>query len=71
MRHVPDIERRSRLVRRHALGPHHRLTDPVAAAESVVCLHAEAEADRLSTWLDGVSVGTIYHSPAMKTARGR
>ncbi|MGZ5399303.1 MAG: winged helix DNA-binding domain-containing protein [Nocardioides sp.] len=54
MRHVPDIERRSRLVRRHALGPHHRLTDPVAATEAVVCLHATEPA-------------TVYLSVAART----
>lgn len=40
MRHVSDIERRARLMGRHALGAAHRLGDPVSAAESVVCLHA-------------------------------
>jgi len=54
VRHVPDIERRSRLVRRHALGPHHRLTDPVAATEAVVCLHATEPA-------------TVYLSVAART----
>ncbi|MEJ7794612.1 MAG: winged helix DNA-binding domain-containing protein [Nocardioides sp.] len=54
MRHVPDIERRSRLVRRHALGPDHRLTDPLAATESVVCLHATEPA-------------TVYLSVAART----
>lgn len=54
MRHVPDIERRSRLVRRHALGPHHRLTDPVAATEALVCLHATEPA-------------TVYLSVAART----
>lgn len=54
MRHLPDIERRSRLVRRHALGPEHRLTNPVAAAEAVVCLHATEPA-------------TVYLSVAART----
>jgi len=40
VRHVPDIERRARMVRRHALGEAHRVADAVAAASSVVCLHA-------------------------------
>lgn len=53
MRHVPDIERRSRLVRRHALGPH-RVTDPVAATEAVVCLHSTEPA-------------TVYLSIAVRT----
>ena len=29
-----------------------------------------AEADRLTAWLDGLKVGTVYPSPAMKAARG-
>ena len=29
----------------------------------------DVEAARLTTWLDGVRVGTVYPSPAMKTAR--
>ena len=33
MRHVGDDERRTRLARRHALAPAHRLGDPVAALE--------------------------------------
>lgn len=40
MRHVSDIERRARLARRHGLSPAYRLTDPVAATEAVVALHA-------------------------------
>ena len=29
----------------------------------------DAEAERLTTWLGGVRVGTVYPSPAMKAAR--
>lgn len=36
-------------------------------AETVV----RAEAERLSAWLDGQVVGTVYPSPAMKAARAR
>jgi hypothetical protein len=53
VRHVPDIERRARLVRRHALGSH-RVDDPVAAARAVVCLHATEPA-------------TVYLSVAART----
>lgn len=40
MRLVDDRERRNRLALRHGLHPDHRASDPVAAAESLVCLHA-------------------------------
>lgn len=40
MRHVPDIERRARLARRHALSPAYRVADAVSAAEAVVAMHA-------------------------------
>ena len=37
---------------------------PAAARKAL-----DAEAERLTTWLDGVVVGTVYPSPAMKQAR--
>ena len=40
MRHVRDDERRTRLARRHALAPAHRLGDPVAATRAMTVLHA-------------------------------
>lgn len=40
MRLVDDRERRARLAVRHGLHPEHRASGPVAAAQSVVCLHA-------------------------------
>lgn len=40
MRLVDDRERRARLAVRHGLHPDHRASDPVTAAEAVVCLHA-------------------------------
>ena len=40
MRHVGDDERRTRLARRHALAPAHRLGDPVAATRAMTVLHA-------------------------------
>lgn len=38
--------------------------DPGAEARAAL----QVEADRLTTWLDGVRVGTVYPSPAMKAA---
>ena len=61
-RHVPDAERRARLVRRHALGPGHRVADPVAATRAVVVLHAtEPHTVHLSVAAraDGVSVADV------------
>lgn len=43
------------------------LLEPVPAAARALL---DAEAERLTTWLDGVRVGTVYPSPAMKAARG-
>jgi len=43
----------------------HLLTDVPAVGRRSL----EAEAARLSGWLGGVSVGTVYASPAMKAAR--
>lgn len=65
MRHVPDIERRARLVRRHALGAAHRLDDPVEVAESVVCLHATEPATvylAIAARTDGIGVADIDHA---------
>ncbi|MFB9313527.1 winged helix DNA-binding domain-containing protein [Nocardioides plantarum] len=42
------------------------LLEPVPAAARAAL---DAEAARLTTWLDGVRVGTVYPSPAMKAAR--
>ena len=39
-RHVGDVERRARLVRRHALAPDHRVGDAEAATRAVVVLHS-------------------------------
>lgn len=41
------------------------LLEPVSAASRAAL---EAEADRLTTWMDGVRVGTVYPSLAMKQA---
>ncbi len=62
MRQVPDIERRARLVRRHALAPEHRVSDPVAAAEAVVCLHATEPASvhvAVAARAEGVTVADV------------
>ncbi len=62
MRHVPDIERRARLVRRHALGAAHRLDDPVDVAEAVVCLHATEPATvylSIAARTEGVAVADV------------
>ena len=40
MRPVTDVERRARLARRHALGPAHRVADPVTATRAMTVLHA-------------------------------
>ncbi|MGH3347929.1 MAG: winged helix DNA-binding domain-containing protein [Nocardioides sp.] len=62
MRQVLDIERRARLVRRHALAAEHRVSDPVAAAASVVCLHATEPASvhlAVAARTDRVTVGDV------------
>jgi hypothetical protein len=43
------------------------LEDVPAAGRSAL----QTEAERLTAWLDGVRVGTVYSSPAMKAAVGR
>jgi winged helix DNA-binding protein len=40
MRHIPDVERRARLARRHAVAPGQRVADPVAATRAMTVLHA-------------------------------
>ena len=42
------------------------LLEPVAAAARAAL---DLEAARLTDWLGGVRVGTVYPSPAMRTAR--
>jgi hypothetical protein len=62
MRHIPDTERRARLVQRHALAPGHRAADAEAATRAVTVLHAtEAATVYLSIWarVDGVRVADI------------
>ncbi len=51
MRQVSDVERRSRLARRHALAPGHRVRDPLEATRAMTVLHAtEAPTVYLSLW---------------------
>ncbi|QBR93946.1 winged helix DNA-binding domain-containing protein [Nocardioides euryhalodurans] len=62
MRHVPDSERRARLVRRHAIAPDHRVGDAVAATRAMVVLHAtEPHSVHLSVAarVDGVTVADV------------
>ena len=51
MRHVPDLERRSRLAVRHALAPASRAASPEAATRALTVLHATEPATvYLSCW---------------------
>ncbi|MEE6280923.1 winged helix DNA-binding domain-containing protein [Georgenia sunbinii] len=62
MRHITDTERRSRLSRRHALHPDHRLDDAVAVARAMTVLHAtEAATVHLAVHAraDGVSPADV------------
>lgn len=62
MRHVPDTERRSRLGRRHALAPAHRVDSVAGATRAMTVLHATEPATvYLSCWarVREVSVATI------------
>ncbi len=59
---ITDAQRRSRLARRHAVAPAHRVGDPVAAARAVVALHStEAGSVHLAVAarVDGVSVADV------------
>jgi hypothetical protein len=50
-RRITVDERRARLAVRHRLAPHHRASDVVAAADSVVCFHAtDPSTVFLSAW---------------------
>lgn len=40
VRLVPDVERRARMARRHAIAPQHRVADPVAAVRAMTVLHS-------------------------------
>jgi len=62
MRHVPDRERRTRLARRHALAPAHRVDSVAAATRAMTVLHSTEPATvYLSCWsrVRDVSVATI------------
>lgn len=62
MRQVSDVERRSRLARRHALAPGHRARDPLEATRLMTVLHAtEAPTVYLSLWarVDDLEVADV------------
>jgi hypothetical protein len=62
VRHIPDSERRSRLARRHALAPTHRVADAEAATRAMTVLHSTEPATvYLSVWarVDGVTVADV------------
>lgn len=51
MRTIGDVERRTRLARRHRLAPEYRAPDVIAATEAMVCLHGTDPATvYLSAW---------------------
>ena len=61
-RHVPDAERRARLVRRHALAPDHRVADAEAATRAMVVLHATEPHNvhlSVAARVDGVAVADV------------
>jgi hypothetical protein len=59
---ITDAQRRSRLARRHAVAPAHRVGDPVAAARAVVALHSTVAGSvhlAVAARVDGVSVADV------------
>ena len=59
---ITDEQRRTRLARRHAVAPAHRVSDPVAAARAVVALHSTEAASvhlAVAARVDGVTVSDI------------
>ena len=62
---ISDEQRRSRLARRHAVAPQHRVTDPVAAARAVVALHSTEAASvhlAVAARVDNVTVSDVDRS---------
>ncbi|HSN11747.1 MAG TPA: crosslink repair DNA glycosylase YcaQ family protein, partial [Propionibacteriaceae bacterium] len=60
--HITDAQRRTRLGRRHALATAHRVEDPVAAARSVIALHATEPASvhlAVAARVDGTTVTDV------------
>ena len=60
--HISDEQRRTRLARRHAVAPQHRVSDPVAAARAVVALHSTEAASvhlAVAARVDGVTVADV------------
>lgn len=59
---ISDEQRRTRLARRHAVSPQHRVSDPVAAARAVVALHSTEAASvhlAVAARVDGVTVSDV------------
>ncbi|MFC5179263.1 winged helix DNA-binding domain-containing protein [Nocardioides taihuensis] len=62
MRHLHDVERRTRLARRHAVSPAHRAPDPLAATRAMTVLHATEPATvhlSLQARVDGLTVADV------------
>jgi len=62
MQHIPDVERRARLARRHGIHPEHRHPDPVTATRAMTVLHATEPPTvhlSLQARVDGLSVADI------------
>ena len=62
MRHLDDVERRTRLARRHAVSPAHRAADPLAATRAMTVLHATEPATvhlSLHARVDGLRVADV------------
>ena len=59
---ISDEQRRTRLARRHAVAPEHRVSDPVAAARAVVALHSTEAASvhlAVAARVDGATVADV------------
>src|SRR5487761_2545104 len=59
--HISDEQRRTRLARRHAVAPQHRVSDPVAAARAVVALHSTEAASVHLAVAARVDSATVAH----------
>lgn len=59
---ITDTQRRTRLARRHAVAPQHRVSDPVAAARAGVALHSTEAASvhlAVAARVDGATVADV------------
>lgn len=62
VRHLDDVERRSRLSRRHGIAPWSRLADPIAATRAMTVLHSTEPATvylSLHARVDGLTVKDV------------